>query len=180
MKYYIILLFTFVLITACSSETKKCPKIIPAPKDERTLEEERAPKFTIDDNDDQATINMKSYDETQYWKGKMNKRLAKIRSIYEKAEWYEPEEKVLFFKNLEASQKAFQTYVNAQVELAYPEDKWTGSGIPLCINSAYTQYYKQRYFDLELWEKGTPEGEMCGGSALTQYELGEYTFEQKK
>ena len=179
MKYYIILLFTFVLITACSSESKKCPKTIPATKDERTLEEERAPKFTIGENDDQATINMKSYDETQYWKGKMNKRLATIRSIFEKADWYEPEEKVLFFKNLEASQKAFETYVKAQVELAYPEDKWTGSGIPLCINSAYTQYYKQRYFDLELWEKGTPDGEMCGGTALTQYELEEMGKDQK-
>lgn len=162
-----------VLLAACTSPTKKCPKTIPATKDERTLEEERAPNFTIGENDDQATINMKSYEETQYWKGKMNKRLAKIRSIYEKADWYEPEEKVLFFKNLEASQKAFETYIKAQVELAYPEDKWTGSGIPLCINSAYTQFYKQRYFDLELWEKGTPDGEMCGGTALTQYEIGE-------
>jgi hypothetical protein len=26
---------------------------------------------------------------------------------------------------------------------------------------------------LEQWEKGTPDGEMCGGSALTAYEIGE-------
>lgn len=162
-----------VLTTACSTPPKKCPEVIPAPKDERTLEEERAPKLTIGEHDDQATINMKSYEETQYWKGKMNKRLATIRSIYEKADWYEPKQKVLFFKNLEASQKAFETYVKAQVELQYPEDEWTGSGIPTCINLSYTKYYKQRYFDLELWEKGTPDGEMCGGTALTQYELEE-------
>lgn len=167
-----------VLLTACTSPTKKCPKAIPAAKDERALEEERAPKFTIGENDDQATINMKSYDETQYWKGKMNKRLANIRSIYEKADWYEPKQKALFFNNLEASQQAFETYVKAQVELQYPEDEWTGSGIPLCINSTYTNYYKQRYFDLELWEKGTPDGEMCGGTALTQYELEEMTKKQ--
>jgi len=173
MKYYLIPLLTILLTTACSSESKKCTKLIPAPKDERALEEERAPKFTIGENDDQATINIKSYNETQYWKAKMKKRLANIRSIYEKADWYDPEEKVLFFKNLEASQKAFETYVKAQVELEYPEDKWTGSGIPLCINTVYTKYYKQRYFDLELWEKGTPDGEMCGGTALTQYELEE-------
>lgn len=179
MKYYIIPLFTFVLISACSSETKKCPKLNPAPKDERTLEEERAPKFTIGDHDDQATINMKSYDETQYWKGKMNQRLAKIRSIYEKADWYEPRHKVLFFKNLEASQKVFETYVKAQVELEYPEDEWTGSAIPMCINSSYTSYYKQRYFDLELWEKGTAKGQMCGGTALTQYELEEMSVIKK-
>lgn len=180
MKYYIIILFTFVLTTSCSSESKKCPKLIPAPKDEHTLEEDRAPKFTIGENDDQATINMKSYDETQYWKGKLNKRLANIRSIYNKADWYEQKQKALFFNNLEASQKAFETYVKAQVELQYPEDEWTGSAIPMCINSTYTKYYKQRYFDLELWEKGTPDGEMCGGTALTQYELEEYAFEAKK
>ena len=166
-------------MSACTSSHKKCPKEIPAPKDERTLEEERAPKFTIGDHDDQATVNMKSYDETQYWKGKMNQRLAKIRSIYEKADWYEPRLKVLFFKNLEASQKAFDIYVKAQVELEYLEDEWTGSGIPMCINSSYTKYYKQRYFDLELWEKGTAKGQMCGGTALTQYELGEMKKNQE-
>ena len=173
MKYLTLLSSTLILLTACTSPNKKCPELIPAPKDERTLEEERAPQFTIGDHDDQATINMKSYDETQYWKGKMNQRLAKIRSIYEKADWYEPRHKLLFFKNLEASQKAFETYVKAQVELEYPEDEWTGSGIPMCINSSYTKYYKQRYFDLELWEKGTAKGQMCGGTALTQYVLGE-------
>ena len=173
MNYFLPILSTILLMSACTSSHKKCPKAIPAPKDERTLEEERAPKFTIGDHDDQATINMKSYDETQYWKGKMNQRLAKIRSIYEKADWYEPRLKVLFFKNLEVSQKAFDIYVKAQVELEYPEDEWTGSGIPMCINSSYTKYYKQRYFDLELWEKGTAKGQMCGGTALTQYELGE-------
>ena len=57
--------------------------------------------------------------------------------------------------------------------MQYPEDEWTGSGIPTCINSTYTKYYKQRYFDLELWQKGTPDGEMCGGTAMTQYELEE-------
>ena len=171
MKYFLPLLSTLIIVGACTTQTKKCPKAIEAPKDERTLEEERAPQFEIGPNDDQATINMNSYEETQYWKGKMNKRLANIRSLYDNAKWYEPEHKVLFFKNLEASQKAFETYVKAQVELAYPEDEWTGSGIPLCINATYTKYYKQRYSDLEPWEKGTPNGDMCGGTALSQYEL---------
>lgn len=181
MKYLLPLLCTSVLISACSSTTKKCPKsqAQQAPKDERTLEEERAPKFEIGENDDQATINIKSFDETQYWKGKMNKRLTKIRLIYDKAVWYEPRQKVLFFKNLEASQKTFETYVKAQVELQFPTDEWTGSGIPLCINSVYTQYYKQRYFDLAPWQNGTPDGEMCGGTALTKYEMEELKKNKK-
>lgn len=172
------LLLALPLLVACTNSTKTCPGEGSGKKDERALEEERAPKLTIGEHDDQTTINMKAYDETQYWKGKMNKRLATIRTIYDKADWFEPKHKVLFFKNLEASQKAFETYVKAQVELQYPEDEWTGSGIPLCINSTYTKYYKQRYFDLELWEKGTPDGEMCGGTALTQYELEEMEKKQ--
>jgi len=80
MNYFLPILSTILLMSACTCGNLKCPKVIPAPKEERTLEEERAPKFTIGDHDDQATINMKSYDETQYWKGKMKQRLAKIRS----------------------------------------------------------------------------------------------------
>jgi hypothetical protein len=37
----------------------------------------------------------------------------------------------------------------------------------------YLEHYKRRYFDLELLEKGTPKGEICGGTALTAYEIGE-------
>lgn len=168
------LLSTLVLISACSSATKKCPKTIAASKDERALEEEQAPEFKIGTHDDQATINMNSYDETQYWKGNMNKRLEKIKQIYDAADWTDAAHKERFFKNLAASQKAFETYLKAQVELQYPkeeEDEWWGSGIAPCINMVYTDHYKQRYLDLELWEKGTPKGETCGGSALTEYAI---------
>lgn len=119
---------------------------------------------------------MTSYEETQFWKGKMNKRLAKIKQIYEKADWTDAQHKARFFKNLDASQKAFEAYLSAQVELQYPkaeEDEWWGSGIPPCINLIYTQHYKNRFLELELWEKGTPSGEMCGGSALTQFDMEE-------
>ena len=34
-------------------------------------------------------------------------------------------------------------------------------------------------FERELWEKDTADGEMCGGSALTQYELEEMKKNQK-
>jgi hypothetical protein len=35
----------------------------------------------------------------------------------------------------------------------------------------YLEHYKRRYFDLELWVKGTPKGEICGGTALSGDEL---------
>ena len=168
-KILLLVLSFSALFTFCSAPPKKCPEIKRAP-------EEQATEFKIGPDDDQATINMNSYEETQYWKGKMNKRLAKIKQIYEKADWTDAALKTRFFQNLDDSQKAFEDYLKAQVELQYPkaeEAEWWGSGIPPCINLIYTQHYKSRYLELELWEKGTPDGEMCGGSALTQWELGE-------
>ena len=175
MNYLLPILSTILLMSACTSPNKKCPKATHSA-------EEQAPEFKIGEHDDQATINMNSYDETQYWKGKMNARLSKIKQIYEKADWTDAQHKTRFFQNLDDSQKAFEDYLKAQVELQYPkaeEDEWWGSGIPPCINMIYTKLYKSRYMELELWEKGTPDGEMCGGSALTQYELGEMKKNQK-
>ena len=171
MKTNIILrLGLFVLaLTACSSPAKKCPK------PEKVVQSKPA-EFDPGPEADQATINMDSYDAVQYWKQKMNARLKNIEKIYERADWTTPAHKTRFFNNLKASQKAFDAYLKAQVELQYPkaeEDEWWGSGIPPCINLIYLEHYKNRYMELGLWENGTPDGEMCGGSALTQWELEE-------
>jgi hypothetical protein len=171
MKTTLILTFgLFALaLTACSSPAKKCPK------PEKVVENNTA-EFDPGPESDQATINMDSYDAVQYWKQKMNVRLNSIEKIYERADWTTPAHKTRFFNNLAASQKAFEAYLKAQVELQYPkaeEDEWWGSGIPPCINLIYLKHYKNRYNELGLWEKGSPDGEMCVGSALTAYELAE-------
>jgi len=171
MKTKIILhLGLFVLtLAACSSPVNKCPK----PK---KVGANNPAQFDPGPNADQATINMDSYEAVQYWKQKMNARLQNIKKIYQKADWTTPAHKTRFFNNLAASQKAFEAYLKAQVELQYPkaeEDEWWGSGIPPCINLIYLKHYKNRYNELGLWEKGSPDGEICGGSALTTYELEE-------
>lgn len=162
-------LFLTLLIVACTSPAKKCPK------QEKVVENNTA-EFDPGPEADQATINMDSYDAVQYWKQKMNVRLKSIEKIYEGADWTTPAHKTRFFNNLDASQKAFEAYLKAKVELQYPkaeEDEWWGSGIPPCINLIYLKHYKNRYNELGLWEKGSPDGEMCGGSALTQWDLEE-------
>jgi hypothetical protein len=162
-------LFLTLIIVACTSPAKKCPK-------QEKVVENNAAEFDPGPEADQATINMDSYDAVQYWKQKMNVRLKSIEKIYERTDWNTPAHKTRFFSNLAASQKAFEAYLKAQVELQYPkveEDEWWGSGIPPCINLIYLKHYKNRYNELGLWEKGSPDGEMCGGSALTQWELGE-------
>ena len=162
-------LFLTLLIVACTSPAKKCPK----PK---KVVENNTAEFDPGPEADQATINMDSYDAVQYWKQKMNVRLKSIEKIYERTDWTTPAHKTRFFSNLAASQKAFETYLKAQVELQYPkaeEDEWWGSGIPPCINLIYLKHYKNRYNELGLWEKGSPDGEMCGGSALTQWDMEE-------
>jgi hypothetical protein len=171
---FIIGILTLALM-ACSSPTKKCPPIEKVMED--TLVTENNPAtFDPGPHADQATMNLDSYEAVQYWKKKMNSRLETIKKLYEKKDWMEPAHKVRFYRNLEASQSAFITYVKAQVELQFPEneaDEWWGSSTPLCINMIYLEHYKRRYFDLELWEKGTPKGEICGGTALTGYEIEE-------
>jgi hypothetical protein len=168
---FIIAILTLAL-SACSSPAKKCPPVEKVMED--SLITENNPK--IDYSSDQATMNLSSYEAVQYWKKKMNARLEAIKKLYEKKDWMEPIHKTRFFKNLEAAQSAFEAYLTAQVELQYPkaeEDEWWGSGIPPCINLIYIKHYKNRYTELGLWEQGSPDGEMCGGSALTSYEIGE-------
>jgi hypothetical protein len=176
MKKYIILVTVVLLIGAVAlpllfkfnnkKESVKAQKV----------EQNNPAKFDPSPDADQVTINLDSYEAVQFWKKKMNARLDSIKKIYEKADWTDAQHKARFFKNLDASQKAFEAYLKAQVELQYPkaeEDEWWGSGIPPCINLIYTKHYKNRYNELGLWENGTPDGEMCGGSALTAYELNE-------
>jgi hypothetical protein len=166
---FIIAILTLAL-SACSSPAKKCPPVEKVMED--SLITENNPK--IDYSSDQATMNLSSYEAVQYWKKKMNARLEAIKKLYEKKDWMEPSYKKRFFENLDAAQNAFMASVKAEVELRFPieeADEWWGSSAPLCINMIYLEHYKRRYFDLELWEKGTPKGEICGGTALSGDEL---------
>ena len=159
-------LIVFFLAAACSNPPSNHQK----PANQSPVE------TTNLDGMDQTSINQNSYDKVQFWKQKMNQRLDHIKQLYELKDWRSPKHRERFFTNLDASQKAFETYIKAQVELEYPtqeEDEWWGSGVPPCINSIYEAYYKMRYQELELWEKGIPDGEMCGGLAMTQFELEE-------
>ena len=168
---FIIAILTLAL-SACSSPAKKCPPVEKVMED--TLITENNPK--IDYSSDQATMNLSSYEAVQYWKKKMNARLETIKKLYEKKDWMEPSYKKRFFENLDIAQNAFMASVKAEVELRFPieeADEWWGSSAPLCINIIYLEHYKRRYFDLELLEKGTPKGEICGGTALTAYEIEE-------
>lgn len=170
-----IIAFLTLALTACSSPAKKCPPIEKVMEDSLITENNPA-TFDPGPDADQTTMNLDSYEAVQYWKKKINARLEKIKKIYKHADWTSPIHKTRFYKNLEASQSAFEAYLTAQIELQYPkveEDEWWGSGIPPCINLIYIKHYKNRYTELGLWEQGSPDGEMCGGSALTSYEIGE-------
>ena len=165
-------LFLILVNVACSPQNKKCPKV--KNEQEQNNQAENGPK--IDYSSDQATMNLSSYEAAQYWKKKMSSRLDYIKIIYEKYDWMEPAYKKRFFENLDAAQNAFMASVKAEVELRFPieeADEWWGSSTPLCINVIYLEHYKRRYHDLGLWVKGTPKGEICGGAAMTAYEIGE-------
>ena len=119
--------------------------------------------FVGSDIDFEATISAKKIiDADKKLKGRIDIRLQK--------------DKKRFFENLDAAQNAFMASVKAEVELRFPieeADEWWGSSTPLCINVIYLDHYKRRYDDLAIWVKGTPKGEVCGGTAMTAYEIGE-------
>jgi hypothetical protein len=122
---------------------------------------------------DQASMSIQSYDSCQYWKKKMYGRLAKIKRIYSQTEWISSEHEERFFRNLMASQQAFDVYKKAQAELYFPaeeeEENW-GSGIPVCLNEFYLKLYKQRYIDLEPWGLGLEDG-VCQCSTRSPDEI---------
>ena len=116
-------LFLTLLIVACSTPAKKCPKA--KNEQEQNNKAENEPK--IDYSSDQTTMNLSSYEAVQYWKKKMSSRLNYIKKIYEKYDWMEPAYKKHFFKNLDAAQNAFMASVKAEVELRFPieeADEW--------------------------------------------------------
>ncbi len=176
MKKYIILVTVVLLIGAVAlpilfkfnnkKHNEKAQKV----------EQNNPAEFDPGPHADQATMNLDSYEAVQFWKKKMNARLDSIMKIYEKKDWMEPSHKKRFFENLDAAQNAFMASVKAEVELRFPigeADEWWGSSAPLCINMIYLEHYKRRYNDLGIWVKGTPKGEICGGTAMTAFELNE-------
>jgi uncharacterized protein YecT (DUF1311 family) len=74
-----------------------------------------------------------------------------------------------FIKNLRASQRIWITFRDAEVKVKFPdrEDGYYGSIHPLCVSLYLEDLTKDRISTLNLWLKGSEEGDGCSGSIKT-------------
>jgi uncharacterized protein YecT (DUF1311 family) len=71
-----------------------------------------------------------------------------------------------FIKNLRASQRIWITFRDAEVKVKFPdrEDGYYGSIHPLCVSLYLEDLTQDRISTLNLWLKGSEEGDGCSGS----------------
>jgi|WetSurMetagenome_2_1015567.scaffolds.fasta_scaffold595779_1 uncharacterized protein YecT (DUF1311 family) len=95
---------------------------------------------------------------------KLNEVYQKILDLYSK--------NALFIKNLEAAQKLWIQYRDAQLAVMYPErfDGYYGSVLVICQGAYLTKLTNARIKELEAWLDIPPKGDVCNST------IGEYEF----
>jgi uncharacterized protein YecT (DUF1311 family) len=109
----------------------------------------------------QAELNTMQYDSYK----KTDKKLNEVYQAILKAYKSDPE----FIKNLRTSQRIWITFRDAEVKVKYPdrEDGYYGSIHPLCVSLYLEELTLDRISTLNLWLKGSEEGDACSGSIKT-------------
>lgn len=109
----------------------------------------------------QAELNMMQYDSYK----KIDKKLNEVYQAILKAYKSDTE----FIKNLRVSQRIWITFRDAEVKVKFPdrEDGYYGSIHPLCVSLYLEDLTKDRISTLNLWLKGSEEGDACSGSIKT-------------
>jgi uncharacterized protein YecT (DUF1311 family) len=109
----------------------------------------------------QAELNTMQYDSYK----KTDKKLNEVYQAILKAYKSDTE----FIKNLRTSQRIWITFRDAEVKVKYPdrEDGYYGSIHPLCVSLYLEELTLDRISTLNLWLKGSEEGDACSGSIKT-------------
>ena len=109
----------------------------------------------------QAELNTMQYDAYK----KTDKKLNEVYQAILKAYKSDTE----FIKNLRTSQRIWITFRDAEVKVKYPdrEDGYYGSIHPLCVSLYLEELTLDRISTLNLWLKGSEEGDACSGSIKT-------------
>ena len=109
----------------------------------------------------QAELNMMQYDSYKKTDKKLNEVYQAILKEYKSD--------TEFIKNLRASQRIWITFRDAEVKVKFPdrEDGYYGSIHPLCVSLYLEDLTQDRISTLNLWLKGSEEGDGCSGSIKT-------------
>ena len=106
----------------------------------------------------QAELNTMQYDSYKKTDKKLNEVYQAILKEYKSD--------TEFIKNLRASQRIWIIFRDAEVKVKYPdrEDGYYGSIHPLCVSLYLEELTVDRISTLNLWLKGSEEGDACSGS----------------
>lgn len=109
----------------------------------------------------QAELNSMQYESYK----KTDKKLNEVYQAILKAYKSDPE----FIKNLRASQRIWITFRDSEVKVKYPDREagYYGSIHPLCVSLYLEELTLDRISTLNLWLKGSEEGDACSGSIKT-------------
>jgi uncharacterized protein YecT (DUF1311 family) len=109
----------------------------------------------------QAELNTMQYDSYKKTDKKLNEVYQAILKEYKSD--------TEFIKNLRASQRIWITFRDAEVKVKFPdrEDGYYGSIHPLCVSLYLQDLTQDRISTLNLWLKGSEEGDGCSGSIKT-------------
>ena len=109
----------------------------------------------------QAELNTMQYDSYKKTDKKLNEVYQAILKEYKSD--------TEFIKNLRASQRIWITFRDAEVKVKFPdrEDGYYGSIHPLCVSLYLEDLTQDRISTLNLWLKGSEEGDGCSGSIKT-------------
>ena len=109
----------------------------------------------------QAELNTMQYDSYKKTDKKLNEVYQAILKEYKSD--------IEFIKNLRASQRIWITFRDAEVKVKFPdrEDGYYGSIHPLCVSLYLEDLTQDRISTLNLWLKGSEEGDGCSGSIKT-------------
>jgi uncharacterized protein YecT (DUF1311 family) len=109
----------------------------------------------------QAELNTMQYESYK----KTDKKLNEVYQAILKAYKSDTE----FIKNLRTSQRIWITFREAEVKVKYPEreDGYYGTIHPLCVSLYLEDLTLDRISTLNLWLKGSEEGDACSGSIKT-------------
>ena len=71
-----------------------------------------------------------------------------------------------FTRNLQAAQRAWLAWRDAEMKAIYPdrEPGYYGSVLPMCWSGQLAELTRDRTKQLQKWLDGVAEGEVCGGS----------------
>jgi len=109
----------------------------------------------------QAEMNIMQYESYK----KTDKKLNEVYQAILKAYKSDTE----FIKNLRASQRIWITFRDAEVKVKFPDREagYYGSIHPLCVSLYLEELTLDRISTLNLWLKGSEEGDGCSGSIKT-------------